>query len=85
MRDNNGALWFLVGVAVGGAIALLYAPQSGKETRDMLGRKTDEGRELFEERSREFLERGREMYEKGRELAEEAADMVERGRKLVRG
>ena len=84
MRDN-GALWFLVGVAVGGAIALLYAPQSGKETRQILGRKTDESREKIEETSREILEKGREMYEKGREMAEEAANMVERGRKLVHG
>jgi len=33
---------FAVGALVGAGIALLYAPQSGKETRDLLARKTRE-------------------------------------------
>lgn len=33
---------FAVGALVGAGIALLYAPQSGKKTRDLLARKTNE-------------------------------------------
>jgi len=33
---------FALGAAIGAGIALLYAPQSGKETRDMLAQKARE-------------------------------------------
>jgi gas vesicle protein len=35
MAQENGdkVVWFLAGAAIGAAIALLYAPASGEETR----------------------------------------------------
>jgi len=33
---------FAVGALVGAGVALLYAPQSGKDTRDLLARKTSD-------------------------------------------
>lgn len=77
--------WFLVGAAVGAAVALLYAPQSGKETRKLLAKKTEQGREALADSGKEVLDRGKELFDRGRELADEAADIFERGRKLVRG
>jgi len=77
--------WFLVGAAVGAAVALLYAPQSGRETRRLLAKKTEEGREALADSGKEVLDRGKELFDRGRELADEAADIFERGRKLVRG
>lgn len=86
-RDDEGAgfVWFLIGVAVGASVALLYAPQSGKETRDFIARKTREGRDLVSETGRDLYEKGADLYERGREIADEAADIFERGRKLARG
>ena len=59
MADNNGAstgtvlLAFLVGAIAGAAVALLYAPVSGRETREYLGDKAREGArkatEMYEE------------------------------------
>jgi len=77
--------WFLVGAAVGAAVALLYAPQSGRETRQLLAKKTEQGREVLADSGKEVLDRGKELFDRGRELADEAADIFERGRKLVRG
>jgi gas vesicle protein len=77
--------WFLVGAAVGAAVALLYAPQSGKDTRRLLAKKTEQGREAIVDSSKEVIDRGRDLFDRGRELADEAADIFERGRKLVRG
>ena len=86
-RDDNGisVAWFLVGAAVGGAVALLYAPQSGEKTRRMIARKTEQGKDVLMDTSKEAIDRGKELFDKGRELADEAADIFERGRKLVRG
>ena len=74
-------LAFLVGAAAGAAIALLYAPASGKETRDFLNEKARQSRDKAAEaakkareainRQRESLgsalERGREAYRESRE------------------
>ena len=73
-RDSGAGdviLAFLLGGITGAALALLYAPRSGKETRDMLG-----------ERIRETAERGRELRtqaeRRGKELLDEASGYVER-------
>jgi gas vesicle protein len=84
-ESGTSIAWFLVGAAVGAAVALLYAPQSGKDTRRLIAKKTEEGREVLVDSSKEVLDRGKELFDKGRELADEAADIFERGRKLVRG
>ena len=77
--------WFLVGAAVGATVALLYAPQSGRDTRRLISRKTEKGKEALADTSKEVLNRGRELYERGREFADEAAELFERGKKAVRG
>jgi gas vesicle protein len=85
-EDSGMSLaWFLVGAAVGATVALLYAPQSGKDTRRLIVKKTEQGREALADSSKEVLDRGRELYERGREFADEAADLFERGKKAVRG
>jgi len=87
-NDNGASLaWFLAGAALGAVGALLYAPQSGRETREELRRKAAEGRERAYEAGRQAADRGREYYEKGRTAAEDAArsgrEAVERGREIV--
>jgi gas vesicle protein len=86
-RQDNGITiaWFLVGAAVGAAIALLYAPQSGKDTRRLIAQKTEESKDAILDSSKDVLDKGKELFDRGRELADEAADIFERGRKLVRG
>jgi gas vesicle protein len=87
MDENNGSSlgWFLAGMAVGAAAALLYAPQSGKETRHYLGTTTQDSRDAMEASGKELMERGKELYERGKQIADDAADLFERGKKLVQG
>jgi len=66
-------LAFALGAISGAAVALLYAPQSGEETRRFLGEKAREGRE----RAAEAAARGRDMLNQGRETLTTA---IERGR-----
>ena len=56
-------LAFLVGALTGAAVALLFAPASGEETREYLGQRAREGRA----RAREAVEQGRGVSEQPRE------------------
>jgi gas vesicle protein len=75
--DGAGAgsilLAFLLGAVSGAAVALLYAPQSGRETREYLGEKANEARA----RAAEAAARGRDAITQGRETLTTA---IERGR-----
>jgi gas vesicle protein len=66
-------LAFLVGAVAGAAVALLYAPAAGRETREYLGERAREGRD----RAADAAARGREMLNQGRETLNTA---IERGR-----
>ncbi len=66
-------LAFVLGAAAGAAVALLYAPASGEETRRKLADKAREGRDRAEAAARE----GREFINRQRDNISAA---VERGR-----
>jgi gas vesicle protein len=79
MANDQGAgagsilLAFILGAVSGAAVALLYAPQSGKDTREFLGEKADEARA----RAADAATKGREAITQGRETL---ATAIERGR-----
>jgi gas vesicle protein len=87
-RGTSGVvLSFLVGALTGAAVAILFAPRSGRETREMLGERlrdtAERGRRLGEEaldRGRQF---GEQAIEKGRELADDASGLMDRQREAL--
>ena len=81
-NGSNQLAWFLTGAIIGVTVALLYAPKSGKDTRQYL---TDKSRDALGETGKGFLEAGKDMFDRGRKLVDDAADLFERGRKLVQG
>jgi gas vesicle protein len=71
--SGNLLLAFILGAISGAAVALLYAPSSGRQTREYLGEKAREGRD----RAADVAERGRQAINHGRETLGNA---IERGR-----
>jgi len=67
---GNILLAFILGAVSGAAVALLYAPASGNETREYLGDKAREGRE----RAAAAAGKGREILNQGRETLSTAID-----------
>ena len=62
--------WALVGGAVGAAVALLFAPAKGEETREYLSQRAKEGRD----RAAEAARQGRDMVNRGRDTLTTAFD-----------
>jgi len=77
--------FFFAGAALGAAVSLLYAPQSGRNTRKYIRKKSDEGREAITDAGKQILERGREYYDKGRNITGEAGELFARSRKMLIG
>ncbi|MSO35886.1 MAG: YtxH domain-containing protein [Acidobacteria bacterium] len=71
-KDSSGSVMiaFVVGALAGAAVALLFAPASGEETREYLGKKAREGTD----KAREAMDQGREYYEHQRENLVTAVD-----------
>jgi gas vesicle protein len=44
-QATSNIAWFLTGAFIGAAAAILYAPQSGKDTRQYISDKTQQGRD----------------------------------------
>lgn len=69
---TNGILGFLAGAAVGAALGVLFAPRSGKETREGIRTKAGEMKDDLDE----FIERAKEEWLKAKGKASDAASMT---------
>ncbi|MBV9182586.1 MAG: YtxH domain-containing protein [Acidobacteria bacterium] len=88
-RDGKaGLLWFLTGLGIGTVVGMLYAPQSGSETREILMSKAEEGRDYVRKRAREARDQAEQWAQKGKEVYNSQKDQirsaVEAGRQAYR-
>ena len=71
-------LAFIAGAIAGAAVALLFAPAAGEETRQLLSDKAREGRERAAAAAASATQQGSEFLSRQREGVQNA---VERGRR----
>jgi gas vesicle protein len=89
-EDSNGSgiLWFLAGLGLGAALGVLYAPKSGKETRESIMSAAEEGSEFMRERARQYREQASDFMEKGKDAVSQQRDQLrnafEAGRQAYR-
>lgn len=74
-------LAFIAGAAVGAAVALLFAPASGSETRAYVNRRAREARD----RAAEAAEQGRDVFNRQRENLTTAFDRARQAQRHVEG
>jgi gas vesicle protein len=75
--DNNGSIgWFLAGLGLGAVVGILYAPKSGRETREQLRESAEEGRDYLVARGREAREQVKDYVEKGKDVVGKQRDQI---------
>jgi gas vesicle protein len=83
-QSNSGFSWFLAGLGVGALIGVLYAPKSGRETREELAGSAREGTEYLKQRSREAADQVSTLVDRSKatvgEYVDRSKDYVEKGR-----
>lgn len=78
--NGDRFIYFLAGGFVGAAVALLFAPKSGEETRRILENKYKEGAERLTQKARE----GKELLtERSHEMADRLGESIDKGRETV--
>ncbi len=87
--DAGGHLgWFLLGAAVGAAVALLTTPRTGRETRELLAARGGEVAKRAQElagdaqsQASDWLDRSRELFE---EQTQRLLKALEAGKEAMR-
>jgi gas vesicle protein len=72
--SSNGIVWFIAGLGIGAALGILYAPKSGRETRESLLSAADESRDAVRDRAKQYREQAEKWYEKGRDAVSQQKD-----------
>ena len=70
MEDDSKIPYFLLGLGLGVAVGVLFAPKSGAETRDLIASKASDSSDYVKRRAVE--------------LRDSAADTIDRGKEALR-
>jgi len=90
MSESSGGdkfLYFLAGTGIGAALALLFAPKTGQQTRDLIAQranesrdyisgKVSEGRQFFEEKSRKVGDDFGSIFDKGKDAVQRQKEQL---------
>ena len=81
--ERNGGLgvaWFLAGIGIGALVGILYAPKSGRETREDLAHGARGGKEYIRSKSKDAAKQVGAMVDKGKD---QVNDYMDRGRDVI--
>lgn len=88
MEDDNKFSYFFLGLGLGVAAGLLFAPKTGEETRNLIRSKADEGREYLKQQTGTLKESANEAVERGKSAVTRQRDnlaaAVEAGKQAYR-
>jgi gas vesicle protein len=75
-ESSNSFMWFLAGLGFGALVGVLYAPRSGRETRDAIRNTAQEGGEYLKNRSRDARETVSQWVDRGKDVVSQKKDQI---------
>jgi gas vesicle protein len=80
-KGMYGLSWFLGGLGTGLALGIFFAPQSGEESRRMIQKKAQDGKDLV----KTTVDQGQKYIKRqGNELLGKANELIDQGKIAVR-
>src|SRR5947209_8644116 len=76
MDEDNKLSYFFLGLGLGVAAGLLFAPKAGPETRELLKAKAGEGTDYLKRRSGEIKDSAGDLVDKGKSLLNRQKDQL---------
>jgi gas vesicle protein len=88
MEDDNKLSYFFLGLGLGVAVGVLFAPKAGAETRDFLMSKANEGADYAKRRAEDLRDTATDTLDRSkaavRRQKESLAAAVDAGRQAYR-
>ena len=88
MEEDKRISYFCLGLGIGVAVGILFAPKSGEETRQLLRTKADESKDYIKRKGEEFKDSATELADKSKlalqRQKEQLAAAVDAGRQAYR-
>ncbi len=88
MEDDKKLSYFCLGLGIGVAVGVLFAPKSGEETRLLIRSKADESRDFVKRRADELKEQASELVDRSKDVIaqkkEHLSSAVEAGKQAYR-
>lgn len=88
MDEDKRISYFCLGLGIGVAVGILFAPKSGEETRQLIRSKAEEGGEYVKRRSQELRDQAGDLADRGKlalqRQKEQLANAVEAGKQAYR-
>jgi gas vesicle protein len=78
-EEGNGGTnlgFFLAGLGMGAVMALLFAPRSGRETREYIAEKAEEGRDYVKAKTEDLRRQAEGAVEKGKDLVTKQKELL---------
>jgi gas vesicle protein len=76
-RDSgNSFMWFLAGLGFGALLGVLYAPRSGRETREAIKNTAQEGTEYLKNRGREARETVSQWVDRSKDMVSQKKEQI---------
>ena len=80
-NENQQAFgWFFAGLGIGALVGILYAPKSGRETREDILTSAKDGSEYVRVRARDVADQAGVLVERGKA---QAGEFAQRGREVI--
>jgi gas vesicle protein len=67
MEDDNKLSYFFLGLGLGVAVGVLFAPKSGTETRELLKSRANEGADFVKRRTTELRDQATDALDRSKE------------------
>ena len=84
MGENSGGgdkmLFFMAGAGIGAVLALLFAPKSGRETRELIARTANDSRDFI---ANKYSEGRQVVDEKRRKLTDDFSSFLDKSKEAV--
>jgi gas vesicle protein len=88
MEEDKRISYFCLGLGIGVAVGILFAPKSGEETRQLLRSKADESKDFIKQKGQELKDSAAELADKSKlalqRQKEQLAAAVDAGRQAYK-
>ncbi len=74
MEDDSKLSYFFLGLGLGVAVGVLFAPKSGEETRQLLKSKAGEGADYVKRASSDLRDQASEAIDRGKQTIQKHKD-----------